>query len=137
VALLNSHHSCERDAVRNFGLVLFLICLSGCASAGAFSSTTPPPIPVLPAPPPPWPIPAGIIGNTPEDIVARLGPPAEDHTSTNRLIDFMGRDCVLTVFFVREADDWRAFDVMQILPSGENVDPNPCYRSIIEASARQ
>jgi len=120
--------------IRSITAALFIV--GGCAAPQAPSTTLiPPPVPVLPAPPPPWAVPRGIIGHMPAEVISQLGSPLEDHTSTNRVIDFKGRDCVLSVFFRDEADGWRAFDVLHILPSGDNVDPNPCYRSIIELKA--
>lgn len=92
-----------------------------------------PPIPVLPAPPPPWPIPPGIIGETPEAVIAKLGAPKlDDVRQPTRTIDFAGDGCVLTVFFRLHDGVWNAYEMYHILPNGEIIDPNPCYQSIVE-----
>ncbi len=104
------------------------------APSSAQTTEKVPPIPVLPAPPPPWPEPPELVNATIDEVVEHLGQPVrEDHGPISRVLDFAGDGCEVTLFFRRDADGlWRSNFIAHITPSGETINPNPCYRSIRE-----
>ena len=130
--------------MRNRSLLLAMAAAStACAappvpesgSVDAQSSDLAPPAhgPGRPFPEPPAvPLPFKVAGATPAQLEAVLGAPADDEVrGTSRILDFHGRDCTLIVFFNLVDAEWRASQIVELLPDGDVADPTPCVKTII------